>query len=123
MWALAKERSDHMKEGTGTRLLGWGVGIFILMAILAFPAMWTAKGMSFADDARRKGIAVDVPPKLDGFGFSAKATQDALDKKVTFNDELYEKMTRGGDLYIRKEYSVGEGLSGFFFGLGVRMAN
>lgn len=103
----------------GEKNLRWGVAVIGLLAVLAFPFVWTVKGIMFAQHAAENGLQVEVPVKIDGFGLSARASQAALDKKMAFNDKLFEQITSGD--YVRKTYGVDEGLTGFFFAIGTRM--
>jgi hypothetical protein len=97
------------------------VSLAVLLWLSIYPAIYIAKGFAFARHFGRNGISIDVSVKLDGFGCGAQASQDALAKKIEFNEALYNEFTAKGDLYIRQEYGADEGISGFFFGIGAQM--
>jgi hypothetical protein len=108
---------DTTRRDNRIRTLGIVLAVVLVLSI--YPAYWMMKGYQFARHAGDNGIAVTVSTKLDGFGFGARPSQAVLNKEIEFNNELYEKIAAGG--YLKNEYSVGEGLSGFFFGLGTKL--
>ena len=112
-----------MQQNVGRKLKTSVFGLGVLAAILTFPARWTLQGVRCASFLKENGLAIDVPPKLDGFGFSLKASQDALDNKVPMNRELFEEISQSAATYIQTRYGVGEGVSGWFFGMGVRLGS
>jgi hypothetical protein len=112
--------ADQDTTWRDNRIKTIGIVLAVVLLLSIYPGYRMMQGYDFARHAAANGIAVNVSAKLDGFGFGAKASQAALNKEVEFNNELYEEIGSGN--YLRREYGVGEGVSGFFFGLGTKLA-
>jgi len=104
------------------------IGLVLLLAVLAFPGLWTIQGMRFARDAERRGLAVNVKVQFDGFGYSVQPSPSVAEG--AWDEELYAKLggtrfdhvgTWTPSSYIQDTYGVGEGVSGFFFALGTKL--
>ncbi len=102
------------------RLSRWGLAILAILIVLSiYPAVWMTQGYRFARFCAANGLRVEVGAKIDGSSLSAQASREALDKKISFNQSLYEEIARTD--YVNKNYGIRGGLSGFFFGVGTRI--
>lgn len=114
---MRDERERTEGESRRLKILFWWLLAFVLL--MPYPTFWAVRGYRYAREAARHGVSVRVKISLDGFGAGACASQDAIDGRIEFEREYYEKHSGSG--YIRKEYGAEEGPSGFFFAIGATL--
>lgn len=113
-----REERPTAVEGGARRLDRLFLCALLFLIVSAYPGFYAAQGFRFARSAADHGISVDMRVGFDGFGCSAAASQAALDGKIPMDRGFYDWVADGR---FQEEYRVTEGVSGFFFSLGVKL--
>lgn len=92
----------------------------VLLLLAIYPAYLISKGYQIARYADENGVALNMRIRLDGFGYSLKANERALRKKIAFNHAVYAQLQHHA--FFRQE-GVDKGVSAFFFAFGVNLSH
>lgn len=95
--------------------------VITLLAVVGAPVMWTASGVICARHARHNGIRLRATPAFS-LAMGSEPAPEVRRGEREFNEPLRDRMMALDGNYFQEVYGVDEGISWFFFALGVNLA-